>query len=132
MKIKVFVSQSSYSLARLKASDSKFRQLADDRFTSSQIKKLMTKGTKLLMVVTGAYTRKADNKVTPQLNKYTLVIKEVEIAGNGKLKRVLIAPEGKHSKDEIKPLSAAALAKLLNGEKATLKSKKGTKSASLK
>jgi hypothetical protein len=122
MKIRVFMSSS----AAVKP------ELTDERFSAVQRKKLVTKGTKLLITTTGSYVRKSDGKTTPQLIKNEYAIRGVEVAGNGKLKRIHIL----HIKDTSrasKPalMSASTLLKLLN-EKATLKSKKGTKSIALK
>lgn len=123
MRIKVFVSVA----ASVKP------ELTDDRFTPSQLKKLSGKGAKLILTTTDAYTSKSDLKVTPFLSKNEYLIKNIQVTGTGKLRRIHIL-KSKDTSRASKPsiMSAATLLKLLNGEKASLKSKKGTKSANLK
>lgn len=108
-------------------------ELTDDRFTPTQRKKLQLKTTKLLVTTTGAVVRKSDAKVFPQLLRSEFAINSIEVSSTGKLKKLVIERLPKATRNrEFTDMSAAALLKLLTGEKASLKAKKGTKSAVLK
>lgn len=107
-------------------------ELTDDRFTPVQRKKLQDKSTKLIITIASAYVRKSDSKSTPQLIKNEYAIDSIEVSSTGKLKKVVIERLPKSRKRELVDMSAGALLKLLTGEKASLKSSKGTKSAVLK
>lgn len=115
-----------------KSARSSKTELTDDRFTPVQRKKLQDKSTKLIITMTSAYVRKSDNKSTPQLIKNEYAIDSIEVTSTGKLKKVVIERLPKSRKRELVDMSASALLKLLTGEKASLKSAKGTKSAALK